>query len=120
MNVYQQFFQGFVNITFELRLQSVHLELPMLHFLAMLFLLKGDTLIHRTFKLCLHFLSPLLLNTLDLSMGLQDIINALYLILPPCPIPLFNLPKRDASFHGVTNSKNLFCCSKATYALLLF
>ena len=53
-------------------------------------------------------------------LGLQDFIDTLYLILPPCPIPLFNLPKRDRSFHGGTNSKNLFCCSKDTYALLLF
>ena len=87
----------------------------MLHFLAMLFLLKGYTLIHQKFKLCRHFLSPLLLNKLGISLGLQDIINALYVILPPCPIPLFNLPKGDVSFHGVTKSKNLFCCSKATY-----
>ena len=120
MNVYQQFFQGFVNIFLELRLQGVPLELPMLHFLAMLSLLKGCTLIQKKFKLSLHFLRPLLLNKLYLSLDLQDTIDTLYLILPPCPTPLFNLPKKDVSFHGVINSRNHFCCSKVTFALLLF
>ena len=84
----------------------------MLRFLAMLFLLKGYTLIQKKFKLCLHFLRPLLLNKLGLSLGLQDIIDALYLILPPYPIPLFNLPKRDASFHGVTTARIFFVAQK--------
>ena len=53
-------------------------------------------------------------------LDLQGTIDTLYLILPPCPIPLFNLPKRDVSFHGVKSSRNHFCCSKITFALLLF
>ena len=62
----------FVNKLFELRLKSAPLELPMLHFLAMLFLLKGCILVQKKFKLCLHFLSPPLLNKLDFSLDLQD------------------------------------------------